>query len=165
MERKLAELIYEMSDYDRSSVQRIQHFLKVHNLCATIGRLEGLDESTLYTLEVAAIMHDIGIKPSLEKYGSDEGHYQEKEGPPEAIRMLKKLDFTDEKLIDRVCFLIAHHHTYDDINAPDYQILIEADFLVNLYENGSPLETIRNVKENIFKTRTGLKMLEDMFGY
>ena len=163
MERKLAELIYEMSDYDKSSVQRIQHFIKVHNLCAVIGSLEGLDEDTLYTLETAAILHDIGIRPSLEKYGADAGHYQELEGPPEAEKMLRRLGLDNDELIDRVKFLVGHHHTYDNIDGLDYQILIEADFLVNLFENNSDNEKIMNVKKNIFKTRTGLKMFEDMF--
>ena len=43
----------------------------------------------------------------------------------------------DEAVIDRVLFLIAHHHTYTGIEGEDYQILVEADFLVNLFEDGS----------------------------
>ena len=47
--------------------------------------------------------------------------------------MLKELGF-DQDVSNRVQYLIAHHHTYDAIDGIDYQILIEADFLVNMYE-------------------------------
>ena len=43
-----------------------------------------------------------------------------------------------ENVIERVCYLIGHHHTYTGIEGRDYQILVEADFLVNLYEDGRP---------------------------
>ncbi len=68
-----------------------------------------------------------------------------------------------EPQIDRVKFLIAPHHTYHDIQGMDYQILIEADFLVNLFENSSRYDTAKNVREKIFKTAAGIRMLEDMF--
>ena len=45
----------------------------------------------------------------------------------------------------------------------DYQLLIEADFLVNAFEEGLPDENIRNVKEHIFKSEAGKKLLDEMF--
>ena len=36
-----------------------------------------------------------------------------------------------EGYADRIAFLISHHHTIDQIDGMDYQILIEADYLVN----------------------------------
>ena len=42
----------------------------------------------------------------------------------------------DAELIDRISYLIAHHHTVTGIDGMDYQILIEADFLVNAAEKG-----------------------------
>lgn len=55
-------------------------------------------------------------------------------GPDEAEKLLNKLG-VDEKIIERVCFLVGHHHTYNMIDGLDYQILVEADFLVNAYED------------------------------
>ena len=46
----------------------------------------------------------------------------------------------------------------------DYQLLIEADFLVNLYEDNESPKAIQTVRRNIFKTKSGLKMLESMYG-
>ena len=137
MDRRLAELMQEMMRYDHGNAARIQHFVKVHDLAAAIGILEGLDEESLYILEAAAILHDIGIRVSMEKYGSGNGKNQEKEGPPEAERLMTKIGGFRTDQVERVKYLIAHHHTYDEIDGLDYQILIEADFLVNLHESGS----------------------------
>lgn len=70
-----------MIDYERGEPQRIQHFLKAFAFAASIGAAEGLDNEMQEILESAAIVHDIGIRPSLEKYGSSAGRYQQQEGP------------------------------------------------------------------------------------
>ena len=72
MKRQHAKLLRAMIEYDAGDVQRIQHLLKVHNLAATIGTLEKMDEEDLFILESAAIVHDIGIHLSEQKYGSSE---------------------------------------------------------------------------------------------
>ena len=46
----------------------------------------------------------------------------------------------------------------------DYQILIEADFLVNLYEDNESAETLLAVRRNIFRTESGTRILDTMFG-
>lgn len=163
MDERLARLMDRMIEYDEHDTRRIQHFIKVHDLSATIGVLEHLDKETLFILEAAAILHDIGIHISEKKYGSGSGKYQEIEGPGEAEKLLSKSgDFTKGE-IDRIKYLIAHHHTYNNIDALDYQILVEADFLVNLYENGSSTETVREVGNKIFKTEAGRRILANMF--
>ncbi len=163
MNRQLTKVMLEMVAYDRGDALRTQHFVKVHNFAATIGVTEQLDEETQLILETAAILHDIGIHPSELKYGSCAGHYQEIEGPAEAEIILRRVGGYTEAQIDRVKFLIAHHHTYHDIQGMDYQILIEADFLVNLFENSSRYDAAKNVREKIFKTAAGIQMLDDMF--
>ena len=66
------EAIREMVAWERGVPHRIQHFLKVHSFCRYIGMEEGLDEATLRRLELAAVVHDIGIRPSEEKFGRSE---------------------------------------------------------------------------------------------
>ena len=163
MNLQTAKLMAEAISYDEGDTARIQHFIKVHDLAVTIGTLEDLDEKTMRILETAAILHDIGIHKSEEKYGSGAGHFQEIEGPPEAEGILKNLGGYGDDEIERVKFLIGHHHTYSDTQGMDYQILIEADFLVNLYEEGSGLEAVETARNRIFKTKTGLKFLNEMF--
>lgn len=151
-----------MIDYYQGQPKRIQHFLKVHAYAKLIGEQEGLDKEILDILEVATLTHDIGIKISEEKYNSSAGKYQEVEGPAVAQQMLEDLQY-DKAKTDRVCYLIGHHHTYDQIDGIDYQILVEADFLVNLAEEQSSRETIESVKGKIFKTKTGIWLINKIF--
>jgi len=51
------------------------------------------------------------------------------------------------------------HHTYDNIDGLDYQILVEADFLVNLYEDDAGNRAIDKAYKRIFKTETGKKVM------
>ena len=156
------KLHLKMIEYDKGDPKRIQHFTKVYTYAKLIGESEGLDKDSLFILEAAALTHDIGIHVCEEKYGSCAGDLQEKEGPEIAEKMLNELGF-NPKVIDRVRYLIAHHHTYTNINDLDYQILVEADFIVNLYEDGVDKKAIENVYNNIFKTNTGKQILKDMF--
>ncbi|HPY12490.1 MAG TPA: phosphohydrolase [Sphaerochaeta sp.] len=160
---KLAPLFMAMAAYESPSTARIAHVAKVHNYARQIALLEGVDEATQLIIEAAAIVHDIGIKVCLEKYGSHAGHLQETEGPPLAEAMLASLGF-DEDVIKRVSFLVGHHHTYDTIDGIDYQILVESDFLVNLEEKGETEETIRRTLNDIFKTPTGKHLCRLLFG-
>ena len=91
------------------------------------------------------------------------GKLQEKEGPAIADKMLKELGF-DQDVSDRVQYLIAHHHTYNNIDEIDYQILVEADFLVNIMEDGLSKEAAIKAYHSIFKTTCGKTICKEMFG-
>ena len=160
---KITELKKSMIEYYNSDPKRIHHFLKVHSLAKLIGEQEGIDEKTQFILESAALVHDIGIKPAEEKYGRCSGSLQEKEGPAPAEKMLKVLDY-EQSDIDRICFLVAHHHTYEKIDNVDYQILVEADFLVNLYEDSVSFDGIKKAYDSIFKSNSGKNICRVMFG-
>lgn len=164
MKSKIQKLALAMIGYDNGDPKRIQHTTKVHAYAALIGAEEGLDEATLFVLESAALVHDIGIRASEKKFGHQNGKLQEQEGPAVARELLSQLGSYTELQIDRICWLVAHHHTYHASEEMDYQILIEADFLVNLYEDNEPMEAIRAVRKNIFRTASGIKMLDTMFG-
>ncbi len=163
MDHKLSLLIDRMIDFYAGDAKRIQHFIKVHAFASHIGIAEGLDTQTQLTLEAAALVHDIGIKPAEEKYGQCGGKLQEQEGPPAAEVMLQTLDF-ESALIQRVCFLVGHHHTYSDMSGMDYQILVESDFLVNLYEDALPPEAASAAYTKIFRTEHGKLLCRQMFG-
>ncbi|WP_077532294.1 HD domain-containing protein [Massiliimalia massiliensis] len=159
---RLNTLAFQMVRYEQGAPHRVQHLLKVHSFAKLIGEASGLEEKKLETLEAAALVHDIGIRPSLEKYQHETGHLQEIEGPPAAGELLSELEFEPE-LIDRVCYLVGHHHTYTDIDGLDYQILVEADFLVNIFEAKLGKDEIRSIREKIFRTKSGTDLLDLMF--
>lgn len=77
MNPKHARLTTLMTAYNAGDPKRIQHFIKVYQLASVIGTSEQLDEETLFILETAAIVHDIGIHISEQKYGACDGKHQE----------------------------------------------------------------------------------------
>lgn len=156
------ELHLAMIELYRGDAKRIQHFCKVHSYAKLIAETEHVDERCLFILEAAALTHDIGIHLCEEKYGDCNGKLQEKEGPAIAAELLAKLGF-DQSVSDRVQYLIAHHHTYDHIDGMDYQILVEADFLVNIMESEMSKEAAEQAYHNIFRTECGKTICREMF--
>ncbi len=161
---KRDRLILEMMDFNKGNAKRIQHFIKVYELARIIAQMEALSKLEMEILEAAAIVHDIGIKVSLEKHGKSSGKLQEIEGPPYAEAMLRNLGY-DEDVISRVSYLVGHHHTYENIDGIDYQILVEADFLVNLCEGDSDQKKVVETYDKIFKTESGKEICKTMFGF
>lgn len=160
----MEDLLIAMIEHEEKDGKRIQHFLKVYEFARLIGREEGLDERTQKTLEVAAVVHDIGIHPAEKKYGSCNGKYQEQEGPALAVSLLTSLGW-EQEITDRVAYLVGHHHTYDRIDGADYQILVEADFLVNLFEGEEPESAQKEVYKRIFRTEGGRRLFRAMYAY
>ncbi len=158
----ITPLILKMCTYEQGEPQRAHHFLKVYAFARAIGLGEGFAPEVREVLEAAAVVHDIGIKPSLEKYGSAAGPYQELEGPPVARGMLESLGYAPQ-VVERVCYLVGRHHTYTAIDGPDYQALVEADFLVNMHENSMARSAVEEVRERLFQTGTGRYMLDTLF--
>ena len=151
-----------MIAYFTGDVRRINHFLKVYGFAKAIGELEGLSEADQRTLEIAALTHDIGIRVSERKYRSAAGEYQQIEGPPEARKLLTAEEI-DPGTVERVCWLIAHHHTYTDIREPDYRILVEADFLVNIHEDGLTPAAVVQIERSVFRTAAGIDFLRRLY--
>lgn len=158
----ITKVISTMVEYYSGDPKRVAHFMKVYSFAKTIGEREELDAETQEILEVAAAMHDIGIRPAEEKYNSSAGKYQEIEGVKPAEEMLASLG-ADDRLTERVVYLIAHHHTYDHIDGIDYQILVEADFLVNAYEDNLSTKAIETVSGKIFRTKAGTEFLDEIY--
>lgn len=67
-------------------------------------------------------------------------------------------------MIERICFLIGHHHTYKDVDGADYQLLLEADFLVNAYEDELSPKALTTFREKVFRTASGTAMLNTIYG-
>lgn len=162
-QQQLDDLFLRMIEYFKGDPKRICHLTKVHSYARLIGIGEKMDAASLFILEATAYIHDIGIKVAEEKFGKCDGELQEEEGPIVAQHMLGELGF-ENYIVERICYLIGHHHTYDNIDGLDYQALVEADFLVNLYEDDCNAKAISNAYETIFKTQTGKKIFRDMFG-
>lgn len=158
----ICEIIDSAVSYDRGDPKRINHFMKVYAYARLIGSREGLDEYEQEVLEAAAVLHDIGIHNAEMLHGSSDGKYQELEGPAIAADILAALG-ADENFIQRVCNMVGRHHTYHSIDSVGLQILIEADFLVNIYEDDMSDGAVASLKSRIFKTSEGIRLLEQIY--
>lgn len=157
-----AIVLQEMILYFGDDVKRINHALKVYAFARLIGKEEGLPNQEQDILELAAVLHDIGIHEAQRKHGSAAGKYQEAEGPSIADGILKKCG-ADEARIPRVLFLVGNHHSYQKIDGIDFQILVEADFLVNIFEDAMRLSAIESIVGKYFKTLSGKRLAASMY--
>jgi hypothetical protein len=158
----VAKVMQKMVEYFHGDSKRIHHAIKVYSLARNIALLSNLKKDKLFVLEITALLHDIGILESERKYNSTAGHYQEMEGAPVARSLLKGMPLEQDH-IDRICYMIGHHHSYHVIDGIDFQILIEADFLVNLHEHAIDQEGIIKIREQYFKTPVGKQILDAMY--
>ena len=150
----IRKLYIEMIKLYQGDAKRIHHFTKVNAYGKLIAELEQVSPETYFIIDAATLTHDIGIHTCEEKYGNCNGKLQEQEGPSYARKMLKELKY-DEADIERICYLVGHHHTYTNIDGIDYQILVEADFLVNFYEDELRQDSIQTAFDKIFRTESG----------
>ena len=69
----------------------------------------------------------------------------------------------EEAAAERIAFLVGHHHTLTGVDGIDWQILLEADFLVNSQEKAMSLSAIRRAEETFFRTESGRKLLHAQY--
>lgn len=146
-------------EYNGNDAARIHHLIRVHSFARIIGKADGFDENNQKITELAAILHDIGLHNAEKKYNSIEGKYQELEGEPVARAIMEDAHIPGW-IIDRVCFIVAHHHTLNAIDGMDFQAVVEADVLVNIFDRKVvDKERIAMIEDKLFKTRKGKQLL------
>lgn len=151
-----------MIKYNGKDVRRINHAIKVFCFAQYIALKENCSKKLYDTICISSILHDIGIHNAEKNYNSTAGNYQEIEGPIVAKQLLADIDLA-ESIKERVLYLIGNHHSYNKIDDIDFQILVEADFIVNIDEDKLPKDSVESVKKKIFKTKSGLELLEMMY--
>ena len=158
----VSEAIRKMIERCEGDQYDINHFLKVWAYSKLIGELEGVDDETLLTVQYAAIVHDIAC-PGLRPDNGGRAPYdlQEKLGVPLAEAFYG--DSIPADMLERVKYLVGHHHTYTGKDGIDHQILFEADFLTNAGEKEKHQKRAKDMAENVFKTKAGMSLLKDIF--
>jgi HD superfamily phosphodiesterase len=162
MDKRIAKVALAMMQKNSGDFRRIEHSLKVFAYAQQLGISESLDDQMLEILKVTALLHDIGIHVAEKKYGRSSSHYQEVEGPPVALEILTSLGFKQEVVV-RVCYIISRHHTFTAIDSIDFQLIVEADFLVNSSEDQMSDEQITHFAKNIFRSQSGLSCLRLLY--
>lgn len=159
----VSEIMVKMIAYSEGNLHDINHFLKVHAYAEMIAECEAVSREVRQTAEIAAIVHDIACPLCREKYGNTNGKYQETEGIPLTRAFLADTGLS-EAVAERVVYLVGHHHTPQAVDGPDYQILLEADYLVNAGESEKYRKSWKAFQENVFRTKTGIRFLEAEMG-
>ena len=158
----IADITRRMIAFSEGNLPDINHFLMVWAYARTIGLEEGLDDRMQSILEIAALVHDIACPLCREKYGSTAGKLQEQEGMTLAETFLSEFDM-DAEMKERICYLVGHHHSFAHIEGMDYQILIEADYMVNAIENRWSRDNVTNFVSRYFRTQAGMGIAKDLF--
>lgn len=130
----VSEVIKKMVAYSEGNLHDINHFMKVYAYAKTIAEGENLNPELQKLVEVTAVVHDIACPLCRVKYGNTNGKHQEEESAALLEEFFKDSDLPKE-FTDRVSYIVSHHHTIDGIDGIDYQIMIEADYLVNADES------------------------------
>jgi uncharacterized protein len=159
-------LLAAMVSYNAGDARRINHAVKVFAYARHIALSElyagRIALETLLAVDCASILHDIGIHEAERKHGSSAGNWQELEGPPIARAMLSDAG-VEARVAERALFIIGHHHSYGMIDGIDFQIVVEADFIVNIDEDRMGADAIAAVRKNIFRTPSGIALLDSLF--
>jgi len=161
MDATRAALLRAMEAYFQGDTKRINHAHKVTEYAEKLLELEGGDYSIVIG---ASVLHDIGIHAAEKKYGSTSGKYQEKEGPPIARQILERLGF-EEIQIAEICEIIAHHHRPGKIATKNFEILYDADWLVNLRDEHDiqDRDKLSNIIERVFLTEGGKALAREVY--
>jgi HD superfamily phosphohydrolase YqeK len=151
----------EMKKYFGTDFKRTNHAIKVAKYAEQILKMEGGNPLVVMG---AAYLHDIGIHEAERKYGIPSGHYQEMEGPAIAKEILERLNIQKE-IIDEICDIIGHHHSPREEETLNFQILFEADWLVNIDEEGisKDRKKVEELIDKVFRTVTGKQLAERLF--
>ena len=149
-----AELIAAMKATFGVDSRRIDHALAVLGYARRIMQATGgVDEQVVIA---AAILHDIGIQQAERVHGSSAGNWQELEGPPIAKSILARLGAPPE-VIEHVCRIVGSHHSARDIDTPEFRIIWDADWLVNVpaeFPNHTPTQR-SDLIDRVFRTEHG----------
>jgi hypothetical protein len=142
----------------------IEHTLKVLGRAEQLCDGEHIDD--VFIREVAtlgSIFHDIGIPEAMKKHNSMDAPFQEKEGPAVARRLMQDMGVRPD-ILERVCYIVGHHHTADRVDGADFQVIWEADFIVNIDEKNIVIDAdkVESAIEENLKSKTGLALIREV---
>ena len=121
-------VIKQLVDFFDQDYRRITHALDV--LYHAQRSMESHPDADAEVVIAAALLHDVGIKPSEAELGYNNGPTQEKYGPPVAQKLLSAIGFPDDKT-RRVCEIVGNHHSRSRYDYVELEILKEADRIAN----------------------------------
>ncbi|MBQ3264834.1 MAG: hypothetical protein IJH07_03565 [Ruminococcus sp.] len=135
----------KMKQHHRGDMEKTQHFVRVYTLAKSIGELENLNVEEQYSLELAAVVHNV-----------------EGDRVPAVRDILLGCDIAED-IAMKVCHMVENIENYEHIRTLEHQILIEAKLIVDFKEHNTPEKEIIRKAEDIFITNTGKLFLKRAF--
>lgn len=156
-----AQLIEAMKEVFGTNHTRVSHSLKVLEFAEDILADE---QATPLVVVAAAVLHDIGILEAERKHGSSAACFQELEGPPIARKIMENVGL-DDPTIDHVCKIVGNHHSARDIDTPEFRIVWDADWLVNIPAEFAHLDRdgLKAAVDGLLKTAAGRRKAAELY--
>ena len=132
MEHLKARLIKLLVDFFGDDYRRINHAIEVMQQAEISA--QKYSQWDYEILMAASILHDVGIKPSEEILGYNNGKTQEEYGPPIVRQLLEQINFDKAKL-EIVANIVGNHHSPSRYDYVELKILKEADRHINRRES------------------------------
>ena len=125
------QLIKILVDFFAEDYRRIAHAVAVMQQAEPLQHhYTDVDAEVLLA---SALLHDVGIKPSEQELGYNDGATQEEYGPGVAQKILEGIGFDPDKT-QKVAEIIGNHHSRSRYPYVELEILKLADLIVNRLE-------------------------------
>lgn len=121
--------------YEQGHIRRTEHILKVYTLSKLLGEKENLTKDDQIVLHAAAILHDIAIGYCKKHYNGDASQENQQKAAPHLVAQFLTAANYQPCYFLQITDLVLHHHDYKSPRNSLMQILIEADIIINCYEN------------------------------
>lgn len=135
MKNNETALLHHALLYEQGHIRRTEHILKVYALAKLLGEKQNISPEEKIILHASAIVHDIAIKYCKEHFQGDASQPKQQEVAPKMVQHFLKQANYDACYFQPVTDLVLHHHDYHAIHDHLLQLLIEADIIINCYEN------------------------------
>lgn len=158
----VSEILHNMLLRPDLSMHDINHLLKVYAYTSCLAQAESLSQRDQNAAKIAAIVHDIACPLCRQKFGKAIWTQQEYYGGLLVRQFFVETDI-DQDLLEDIVYMVEHHHTLTAVNSLPFQILVEADFLVNADEHPYSQAQCQVAENAVFKTVTGKALLHGIY--
>jgi len=129
-----------------------------YNENGKVGEREKISVEDQQILQAAAILHDVAIKYCKEHYNGDASQNNQKQVVSILVtRFLESANYLPS-YVPKIIELVNCHHDYDKPKNKLLQLLMEADLIVNCYENRPDYKKAEYIKK-IFQTDGGKELM------
>ena len=165
LEYRVQQAMKRMIDYYAAcDSTQIAHTLFVHEYTRMLSMREGYDERKRGLLEIAALLHDIGCPSAKWKYGDSQPIHQQQEGMCIAADWFASdPSWLDTQEAQWIVDVVGAHHNAVKAEALGFEVLYEADLIVNLFEGYYPVDYADVYYHKMVRTKSGKQLFRQLF--